>query len=185
VLLRDASVAVFGIPSRLGTGGLEVAPGEIDTGDGSTPAGSSGTGPPEAPAAPPSSNGATPALEPRTASGSMLDGAIALAVENCRALAGSRLIGRCSGSAGDAVRALVADVPKTLVAATLGQSRSRSLYPGKTALQLVSGGTVALAATLLDWGMPQKEAIGVCRIVEQHAAVTLWKERAGSPRDSA
>ena len=110
----------------------------------------------------------------------MVAGAIELAVHNCRSLAGSRIGSRATGNS--EAREIIRDVPKPLVASTLGEARTRTLCPGVPARKLVSGGSAALAATLLGWNIEHAEAARICRAVEQHAALTLFQASPGAPR---
>ncbi len=174
-LLRDSSVAIYGIPGRVTN--VEPQPGQLeapaaDTTGVSTPAESGGTGAP----AEPTSQGELPAIR----AASMVAGAIELAVHNCRSLAGSRIVSRATGNS--EAREIIRDVPKPLVASTLGEARTRTLCPGVPARKLVSGGSAALAATLLSWNIEHAEASRICRAVEQHAALTLFQASPGAPR---
>jgi hypothetical protein len=180
VKIHDGSLAVYGIPSKLGTGGVEVAPGVIEDAAGGvqTPADSAGTG---APAAEPTVNDA-PEVTPRAAAGDRpeLAGAMAVALERCRELAGSRLVSRAKGC--DECQPLVRDVPARLVPAALGKFRAASVAPGLTAARLVEGGTSGLQATLLGWGTDHAEVARLCKLVERHAAATLWSRDVASFR---
>lgn len=171
--IRDGSLAVYGIPSKLGTGGVEISPGVIEQGNNGqvvTPADSAGTGPP---ANEPGVANA-PDKTPIAAAGDRpeLAGALAVALERCRELAGSRLVSRAKGC--EECQPYVRDVPARLVPATLGKYRAGSIAPGKTATMLVAGGTAALQATLLAWGTDHAETARLCKLVERHAAQTLW-----------
>lgn len=177
VMLRDSSVALFGIPSVRTA--IEPAAGEIvsakpGSGPVTTPAESAGTGPPAQPAQ-------QDRQLPVAASGERLSGAIAASVERCRELAGSRLVSKAQGNE-DALE-LIRDVPKPLVCATLGEVRARTLCPGMSARALVAGGTSALSSTLLSWDVDHAVAARACQVVEQHAAATLWKQKPGPARE--
>jgi hypothetical protein len=173
VKMRDSSVAIYGIPSKLGTGGIETAPGVVEDGQAATPAGSTGT---DAPTVEPTvdvapSNGATPA--PRTGSAAAVEGAIAVALERCRELAGARLVSRARGI--EEAQPYIADVPNRLVPASLGRARATTLCPGMTERKLVAGGSETLAGVMLGWGYAHADVAKVCQDVERHAALTLWR----------
>lgn len=171
IKLRDSSLTVYGVPSKLGTGGLEVAPGVIakgEDGDVTTPAESGGTGPP---AAEPTVEDAPEAVA--ASARPELAGAMAVALERCRELAGSRLVSRAKGN--DDCRPLITDVPNRLVAASLGKFRAQAIAPGLTARKLVEGGTASLQAALLGWGVDHAETARICQAVERQAAATLWQ----------
>jgi hypothetical protein len=181
VKIRDGSLAVYGIPS-LKAGGIETAPGVIeqgDTGGGvTTPADSAGTGPPEAePTVADAPNG-VPAARAAAGDRPELTGAMAVALERCRELAGSRLVSRAKGC--EDCQPYVRDVPARLVPAALGKFRAGSIAPGWNAAKLVSGGTSGLQTTLLAWGIDHAEVARLCKLVERHAAATLWSRDAAT-----
>jgi hypothetical protein len=184
--LRDSSVAIFGVPT-IKTGGLEPAAGEIVQGGGGQQALPPGGGASE-PQARPGETGGTGAPQdaqpaPRTAaivvSPEELRVAVRLSVTRCRELAGSRIVSRAQHV--DEARALIRDVPKHMVASALGESRTRSLVPGKTTRALVAGGTETLASTLIDWGVEVDVVSRTCQAIERHAARTLYTAQPGIP----
>lgn len=180
--LRDGSIAIYGIPGRVTN--VEPAAGELDAPAGdqaalpsgspvSTPAESSGTGAPQ---------GGEP--EPRTASAititpDQLLGAVRLSVTRCRELAGARIISRAQHV--EEAREITRGVPKHMVASALGEIRTRTLVPGKSPRSLVAGGTEALAASLIEWGLDPGVASRTCQGIEQHAARTLYLAKPGLP----
>lgn len=184
VKMRDPSMAAYGIPG-VRPGGVEIAPGVIEQGEPggvTTPADSAGT---EAPATEPTvadapSNGNTPAPPARTAAAARpeLRGALAVAFEQCRTLAGNRLVSRAKGC--EECQPYVRDVPARLVPAALGKFRAGSIAPGVSARELVKGGTASLQATLLGWGIDKAEVANVCQAVERHAAATLYARDPGA-----
>lgn len=182
VQLRDGSIAIYGIPSKLGTGGIEVAPGDLEQGAQgggvTTPADSAGIA---APAEPQTPSGGPASVEPRTASITphMLHGAVRLSITQCREKAGSRIVSRAQHV--DEAREFISGSPKHLVASALGEARTRSLIPGKPPRELVRGGTDSLASTLLDWGVDPGVASRTCQAIEQHAARTLFDAKPGIP----
>lgn len=119
-----------------------------------------------------------PAQQPdgQQASADGLAGAMALAVERCRELAGSRLRTRLQrGAADPSTRELLDGVPNRLVAETLGMSHplARQVAAGK----LVEGGSECLAGWMADRGYPQDWIEETCRTVEDEAARGLWRAR--------
>ena len=180
VVMRDSSLAKYGIPGRVTN--VEPVAGELEAPAGggggdapvTTPAASSGTAPPPEPAAP-----AQPAAVAASAATdiAMLNGAIRISLTRCRELAGARIVSHAQGDL--EARALIRDVPKHQVACTLGKQRTLALAPAKTPRELVKGGTETLAATLVEWGVELAVASRTCQAVEQHAARTLYDEKPG------
>jgi hypothetical protein len=184
-LMRDASMAAYGIPAVRGN--IEPEPGEIESPDatnagngsqpqgvGQTPADSGGTGPPPTPveqqAAPPvAASGAIPG---RKTYGAEVTGAVSVSIQRCRELAGSRIRSRCAGI--PEAKLLIDGVPAGLVASVLDRDRVASVMPGVTPRELVRGGAAPLIAALADFGMERGEAVALAQAVERHAAQTLF-----------
>jgi hypothetical protein len=184
-LMRDSSMAAYGIPSVRAN--IEPDPGQIEgapqagglspapSAEGSppsakTPAESAGTAAP----AQPTEQQASPPHPPTTASayGAEVAGAVSVAVQRCREKAGARLRSQCAGIPDAA--ALIDGVPNVLVAAGLGRDRVSSVMPGTPARELVRGGAAPLIAALVDHGMTRSEATTLAQAAERHAAQTLF-----------
>ena len=176
IATRDSSLAWYGIPTIRG-GNIEPAPGEVESATGTEAA-------PGAPTPPPAATGAEVAKVPPAPDGAVtaagnLSEAVALTVDRCRELAGSRLRTRitrapedtrCSECA-DAIR----DVPNGLVAAALAAPAAGLELP--TPRELVAGGASLLREFAVRRGMDADQAALLAEQVERHAALTLFDER--------
>lgn len=164
----DLSYIVTGAPSAPAT-----QPGPTDDPSGPTNGSQVDEAPPdEPPDTPPT---------PVTAAANGVDrvvGAAELAVGRARELAGSRLRTRANNGCDDC-RTLLADVSQGQVAAALGRDRVRDLK-APAAEELVSGSTGAFVSVMVHWGYDQNRAGMIARLVEQHAARTLFDERPSS-----
>lgn len=177
ILLRDASYYAYGIPSVRG-GAIEPAPGEIENPTGTQTDAVGGEGPsiPSAPAAAPS------APEQATTASGKLAGAVEMALERCRELAGSRLRtritraikgdGGCPGGGCEEAGDLIAEVPNGLVASALVGSTHALDLPAPR--ELVAGGASLLRERAVAWGMTSDQAALLAESVERHAALTLF-----------
>jgi hypothetical protein len=122
--------------------------------------------PPEKPPSPPAA--ATAAVD-------RIVGAAEGAVGRARELAGSRLRTQANNGC-EECRSLLADVPQSQVAAALGVERVRDLKAPSTQ-ELVAGATRSFVDLMIRWGYDQNRAGMVARLVEQHAARTLFDEQ--------
>ena len=172
IATHDSSLAWYGIPS-IRTGGIEPAPGEIESSAGtSSEAPATGVTGAETEKGPPSA----PSEEPVTAS-AKLHGAAELAIDRCRELAGSRLRTRITrapaddrcGECVDVIR----DVPNHLVASALGDNGNGLELP--TPRDLVAGGASAFRDRAVLWGVDADTASLLAEQVEVHAARTLFE----------
>lgn len=188
VAIRDASLAVYGIPAIRGLGGLEPAPGEIEQGKSATNPGGITQAPTSAEAAkgpppnPAEAKGQAPAPPVNSQVGSMngealtakILGAADLAMHRAREQAGNRL--RSLAKRDDECLKLLDGVRAGQVAPTLGVERVRALRAPHE-LQLVEGAASLLADALKLWGIEDAniaELLG--ERIEQHAARTLYEE---------
>ena len=178
IATRDSSLAWYGIPSIRG-GTIEPRPGEIES-----PVAESGAPgePPSAPAG--GSVDKAPPPEPAATASAKLAGAVELAVDRCRELAGSRLRTRISSAKKDATCSecvdAIRDVPNGLVAAALVAHTDRLELP--TPRELVAGGASLLRERAVQWGMTVDEAALLAESVERHAALTLCDEKPAAIR---
>lgn len=104
---------------------------------------------------------------------SAFQGAAELALYRCRELAGSRIRSRrksCPGCLDE-----VQHVDNSLVASALGVD---GLVPlgSPSPSDLVSGGADSFKALLVGWGNPEATAVAAARLLEVHAARTLFHE---------
>lgn len=173
ILLRDSSYYAYGIPSVRG-GAIEPEPGEVEnpTGSQSDPTGG-GAQIPSAPAAGPSAPEQDPTAT--TASGK-LAGAVEMALERCRELAGSRLRTKITRAAPadrcEDCATAIRDVPNGLVASALAGSTDALELPAPR--ELVAGGASLLRDRAVAWGMTADQAALLAESVERHAALTLF-----------
>lgn len=183
-LMRDSSMAAYGIPSVRAN--IEPIPGEIESapqaggdspppsgappaGGVKTPAESGGTGPPTPPTA--AEQQAGPPIT-GAANGAEIAAACRVALMRCREKAGARIRSRCDGIPEAAQ--LIDGVSNALVASGVGRGRVEAVLPGVTARELVRGGAAPLVAALVDFGMERAQAANLAQAVERHAAQTLY-----------
>jgi hypothetical protein len=189
VQLRDPSVAIYGIPGRVTN--VEPAPGELEAPDPNggapdaaapaSPGAPAGPSKQVGPPAEPTERAALPPAQRAAATEEMLRGAMQIAVQRCRELAGSRIISRAQHV--PEAKEIIGSVQKGGVAHALGEAKVRQLVPGGNARSLVRGGSDSLASTLLEWGIDNALASRTCQAVEQHAARTLWDESPSLPQE--
>ncbi len=168
IATHDSSLAWYGIPT-IRTGGLEPAPGVVESGSGTT----------EAPGAPPEPSGAEvekapPQAEEPTTAAAKVSAGVEMALERCRELAGSRLRTKVRrGGCEDCIVA-IADVPNNLVASALGASGAAESLALPPPRELVAGGAASLRERAVFWGLSPDEAALLAEQVERHAALTLF-----------
>lgn len=185
--LKDASYFAYGIPSVRAN--IEPAPGDIESATGEVVGTNVETGdtngpgpPPEGPTAQPSDAG--PVLQASAASLRVerILGAADFAIERGREMAGSRLRS-LTGARGDKrceeCQQVIAGVPNSMVAATLGKERAKPYLttsgPGTTGNGiLVDGLAEQFGAVLVGMGVAVDWAAELGGLVEQHAAKTLF-----------
>lgn len=132
----------------------------------------SGASQEEAPATEPDGSAAS-AGEPLVAE--LLEGAMALAIERCREIAGSRVRTRLQRRPNEDLTKLLDGVPNRSVTVTLGQDGAARI--GVAARTLVAGGTDCLAGWMEDHGYPREWIEDTCSTVEEEAIRGLWRPR--------
>lgn len=183
IATHDSSLAWYGIPTIRG-GTIEPEPGEVES-----PAGTADT------SAPPEVQGAEtskgPPEQPQegdnlAASAALkLSGAVELAVDRCRELAGSRLRTRITRAPSDsrceACAEAIREIPNTLVAYTLALQGTEGLeLPSPR--ELVAGGAAQLRERAIAWGLDKDEAALLAEQIERHAALTLFDPEPSAPK---
>lgn len=180
IATRDASLALYGIPSVKGgtiepeAGVVESINGENDSGAASAPV-AGGEVAKDAPL-PENVVGSGMAGLELDSFHSRILGASDVAFYRARDLAGSRL--RNYARRNDAAAKVIDGVPGHKVAAALGHDLARSVG-APPARQLVTGAGELLAETLLQWGVGGPATAALGDRLEQIAAATLFDERPG------
>jgi hypothetical protein len=183
IAVRDASLAVYGIPTVRGTGGIEPAPGQIEKGEGGDTTVDKSVAPAEAPKGPPATggNGAAPAEEQEAsvvgsnayALAPKVLGASQLALMRTRELAGSRL--RNYAKRDVEATALIDGVRSRDVPHVLGRERARALgAPAER--ELVAGAEQVFAEAMRLWDVPEQTAARLSALMLDHAARYLYEE---------
>ncbi len=186
IAVRDASLAVYGIPTIRGTGGIEPSAGEIEQGqqgttvDAGTSAAEAGKEPPQPPPERPggvNGNGDGPGGV-ATASASILAGRVMgaseIALLRTRELAGSRL--RNLAKRDPEALKLTDGVASRDIPHVLGRERCRELgAPDERSL--VSGCEPLLDDALTSWLVPPQTAARLSSLLVEHAARHLYDER--------
>ena len=188
IALKDPSYFAYGIPSVRAN--IEPAPGDIESATGEV-AGTNvnpveaNPGPPQDTPADQNGSDGGPALQASAALGreQRILGAADYAILRGREMAGARLRSLTGPRAGkcDECQEAIVDVPNWLVAATLGKERAKPYLntsgPGTTGNgNLVAGVADAFAAVVAGMGVAPAWASELGRLVEQHAAKTLFQE---------
>lgn len=175
--IRDASLAVYGIPTIRGTGGLEPEAGEIEQETGTVDA---GTASDEAKKGPPPNpdDEATPA-NGRAVVASLLAarvlGASEIALARTRELAGSRLRTFVRDKKEKELYARLSTVRTRDVPSVIGRERALELgAPGER--ELVAGAEQLLGDALVIWGIPEATSNRLASLLAEHAARHLYEE---------
>lgn len=186
ILVRDASLAWYGIPS-VKAGGIEPEPGQIESGSGSAsePAASSGA---EVEPGPPAAGPDDEAAEAVVASAerilfsqaARIAGAAELGLHRAREVAGNRLKGLAKRDP-EALK-LVEGARAGQVAAVLGRARVRGLR-APDERELVAGARDLVLDALRVWDVHPSVADIVVELVETHAIRTLYMENPGGIPD--
>jgi hypothetical protein len=180
VEIRDASLAVYGIPQIRGTGGIEPAAGEIES---RNPAGGTvdaGDAPAEVKKAPPPNpddKQTPPGESGSTVIGSLLAarvlGASEIALARTRELAGNRLRCFVRDQKQKDLYASLSTVRSRDVPNVIGRDRAIALgCPSER--ELVSGAELLLGDALVIWGIPEATSKRLASLLSEHAARHLW-----------
>lgn len=177
VQVRDGSLAVYGIPG-LRTGGIEPAPGQIETGGGggtTQPTDQTGA---DTEKKPPAENGNAPD-DPITSAAveafvERVLGASDLALLRAREVAGARLRNYARRDR-DCEKA-IDGVYGVRVAPVVGRERAKKIG-APSDRELVAGAAEILLTTLADYGVKIEQAQPLGERLEQHAAKTLYEAR--------
>lgn len=170
IMVRDSSLAVYGIPQVRGVG-IEAQPGEVEDAahpvSGEVVKSSPGGG---------GSEGAVPGdIVGSAAEVAKILGAADLTLRRAREKAGSRLL-RLAKRDKDAAKLVAGGVPATKVAFTLGPEMAKKLRAPDTR-ELVAGAGDLLVEALAQWGIRDEKIAEFLRDqVERHAARTLFEE---------
>lgn len=184
IAVRDASLAVYGIPTVRGDGGLEPAAGEIERGQEGTTVDAGGSSaevdkaPPDKPTERPGSQNGNGDGPSGVATASILAGRVMgaseIALLRTRELAGSRL--RNLAKRDSETLALIDGVASRDVPHVLGRERCRHLgAPDERSL--VAGAEGLFAEALAAWLIPPATAGRLASLLAEHAARHLYDER--------
>ncbi len=185
VAVRDGSLAVYGIPSKIGLGGLELAPGEIETG----PKGGDPGGIEKAPAGattgaevekgpPPEPTGDNPlpetVLGSNAAAAARILAAADLGLLRAREVAGNRI--RSLAKKDDEMAAEIKGKRAGDLAFILGRERLHAL--GVTSERdLVVGARELIEDALRLWRLDEAAVGQLVTMIEEHAARTLYERQ--------
>jgi hypothetical protein len=169
ILVRDSSLALYGIPS-VRSGGIEPEPGDIVSGNGTGPTSA------ETVKGPPAGGSDVPQEESvQAAARARLLGAADLTMRRARERAGQRLLSLAKRD--PEVRKLITG-PTTCVASTLGAEVCAQLGAPE-AVELVAGAAELFAEAVRELipalDVETAHALGVQ--IERHAAKTLWEAK--------
>jgi hypothetical protein len=174
VQTRDASLAVYGIPSVKG-GGIEPVPGELETGTGTEGAQTGAEvekGPPEKPEEEEDAESITGALNGHSTLARIL-GASDATIYRARELAGARL--KSYAKRNPELLKLLDGVNARDVGWKLGRAAVESLNcPSEQ--ELVKGAAACLPEILKRWHVDETLVGELAAIIETHAAKTLYDE---------
>jgi len=99
-----------------------------------------------------------------------------MALRNCRAKAGARLLTIASKQDCDECKERASQVPQSVIASAMDAEMLKNLGDHDP-INLVKGGTDEFRGILEEWGIDPVQASALCQRLETYAAHTLFESR--------